>query len=95
VEFSTKEAVKKALALNESSLLSRTLKVQQVICNHLPSVKFCSANTSVPMCVILRLLESSILVGYLLFVFLVFSSYVSLSPLFPWPSSIWVLLLAL
>jgi hypothetical protein len=47
------------------------------------------------MCVILRLLESSILVGYLLFVFLVFSSYVSLSPLFPWPSSIWVLLLAL
>jgi RNA recognition motif-containing protein len=27
VEFSTKEAVKKALALNESSLLSRTLKV--------------------------------------------------------------------
>jgi hypothetical protein len=34
-------------------------------------------------------LESSILVGYLLFVFLVFSSYVSLSPWFPWPSSIW------
>ncbi len=51
MEFSTKEAVKKALALNESSLLSRTLKVQQVLCNHLSSVKFCSANTQF-LCVV-------------------------------------------
>ncbi len=73
MEFSTKEAVKKALALNESSLLSRTLKVQQVLCNHLYSVKFCSANTQFLLWYPqkIMLLESSILVDHLLFVFLV------------------------